>query len=140
MVRPGAALYGVNPTPASQNLLEPVVTLKGRIVQMTEMQELAYGERNGDATPRLRALDGTLQGAGFDAHLSTDITQAMWEKWVMLASGHPFHQFDLVHRSFFPILSVTLYRSMRTGKGWVHFGGSGCWGVEASPAETDLTP
>jgi 2-dehydropantoate 2-reductase len=58
----------------------------GRIVQLSEIQQLVYGERTGKVTPRLRSLDATLQGAGFDAHLSTEITQAMWEKWVMLAS------------------------------------------------------
>ncbi|HMG59904.1 MAG TPA: ketopantoate reductase C-terminal domain-containing protein, partial [Burkholderiales bacterium] len=31
-------------------------------------------------------LDATLQGRGFDARLSTDIMQEMWEKWVQLAS------------------------------------------------------
>jgi alanine racemase len=34
MVRPGAALFGINPTPASPNLMEPVITLKARIVQV----------------------------------------------------------------------------------------------------------
>jgi alanine racemase len=34
MVRPGAALFGVNPTPATLNLMEPVITLKARIVQV----------------------------------------------------------------------------------------------------------
>ena len=58
----------------------------GRIVQLSEIQQLVYGERTGEVTPRLQSLDVTLQGAGFDAHLSTDIIQAMWEKWVMLAS------------------------------------------------------
>ena len=58
----------------------------GRIVQLSEIQQLVYGERNGNVTPRLQSLDATLQSAGFDAHLSTDIIQAMWEKWVMLAS------------------------------------------------------
>jgi 2-dehydropantoate 2-reductase len=58
----------------------------GRIVQLAEIQQLVYGERNGEVTPRLQALDATLQGAGFDANLSTEIIQAMWEKWVMLAS------------------------------------------------------
>lgn len=58
----------------------------GRIVQMGEIQQLVYGERNGEVTPRLQSLDAALRGAGFDALLSTDITQAMWEKWVMLAS------------------------------------------------------
>jgi 2-dehydropantoate 2-reductase len=59
---------------------------KGRIVQLADFQQLVYGERNGETTPRLKTVDATLQGAGFDARLSTDITQAMWEKWVQLAS------------------------------------------------------
>jgi 2-dehydropantoate 2-reductase len=59
---------------------------KGRIVQLADFQQLVYGERNGETTPRLKAVDTMLQGAGFDARLSTDITQAMWEKWVQLAS------------------------------------------------------
>jgi 2-dehydropantoate 2-reductase len=59
---------------------------QGRIVQLADFQQLVYGERNGEITPRLRTLDATLQGAGFDARLSTDIMQAMWEKWVQLAS------------------------------------------------------
>jgi alanine racemase len=37
MVRPGAALYGVNPTSSTPNLMEPVVTLKARIVQVRDV-------------------------------------------------------------------------------------------------------
>ena len=59
---------------------------EGRIVQLADFQQLVYGERNGETTPRLQTLDATLQGAGFDARLSTDIMQAMWEKWFQLAS------------------------------------------------------
>src|SRR5882762_1898025 len=58
----------------------------GRIVQIADFQQLIYGERNGETTARVKALDATLRGAGFDARLSSDITQAMWEKWVQLAS------------------------------------------------------
>jgi alanine racemase len=46
MVRPGAALYGINPTPASENLMEPVVTLKGRIVHLRNVERgapVGYG-------------------------------------------------------------------------------------------------
>jgi alanine racemase len=46
MVRPGAALFGVNPTPATPNLMEPVVTLKGRIVQVRDVlrgETVGYG-------------------------------------------------------------------------------------------------
>jgi len=59
---------------------------QGRIVQLADFQRLVYGERNGETTPRLKALDATLHGAGFDARLLPDIMQAMWEKWVQLAS------------------------------------------------------
>jgi 2-dehydropantoate 2-reductase len=59
---------------------------QGRIVQLADVQQLVYGERNGETTPRLKTLDATLQGGGFDARLSPDIMQAMWEKWVQLAS------------------------------------------------------
>src|SRR5246500_3523242 len=34
MVRPGAAIYGVNPTPEADNPMKPAVELKGRIVQI----------------------------------------------------------------------------------------------------------
>jgi len=46
MVRPGAALFGVNPTPATQNLMEPVVSLKARIVQVRDVprgETVGYG-------------------------------------------------------------------------------------------------
>ena len=59
---------------------------QGRIVQLADFQRLVYGERNGETTPRLKTLDATMQGAGFDARLSSDIMQEMWEKWVQLAS------------------------------------------------------
>jgi len=37
-------------------------------------------------SPRMRAIDQLMKGAGFDARLSTDIEREMWEKWAMLAS------------------------------------------------------
>ncbi len=59
-----------------------------RIVQLTSgLEALTYGERNGALTERVAALDAELQGAGFDARLSTAILREMWEKWVMLASA-----------------------------------------------------
>jgi alanine racemase len=78
MVRPGAALFGVNPTSAPLNLMEPVVTLKARIVQVREVprgETVGYGATwaasraarvaivsvgYGDGYPR--AADGTRAG------------------------------------------------------------------------------
>ena len=58
----------------------------GTIVQIAPFQELAYGERNGEVTARMRQLDTIMQGSGFDASLSTEIERLMWEKWVLLAT------------------------------------------------------
>ncbi|WP_029583677.1 alanine racemase, partial [Bradyrhizobium sp. URHD0069] len=46
MVRPGAALYGINPTPEADNPMQPVVDLKARIVQMRNIdrgETVGYG-------------------------------------------------------------------------------------------------
>jgi len=46
MVRPGAALYGINPTPEADNPMQPVVELKARIVQIRNVdkgESVGYG-------------------------------------------------------------------------------------------------
>src|SRR3982751_962669 len=46
LVRPGAALYGVNPTPEADNPMQPVVELKARIVQIRNLEKgetVGYG-------------------------------------------------------------------------------------------------
>lgn len=58
----------------------------GSIMQLMPFHELAYGELNGDISGRIQALDSVMQGSGFDAKLSTDITRLMWEKWALLAT------------------------------------------------------
>ena len=58
----------------------------GRIIQLTTMEELAYGELDGRPSPRMQAVDGFMAGAGFEARLSPVIGREMWEKWVMLAT------------------------------------------------------
>ena len=58
----------------------------GRVVQLGDMQELAYGERDGTMSARVRALDAQLQDAGFKAQATDTILLRMWEKWVLLAT------------------------------------------------------
>jgi alanine racemase len=46
LVRPGAALYGINPTPEADNPMQPVVDLKARIVQLRNVERgdsVGYG-------------------------------------------------------------------------------------------------
>jgi 2-dehydropantoate 2-reductase len=63
-----------------------MVAEDGGIVQLAPFHELAYGEMDGTSTARMTALDGFMQGAGFDAQLSPTIAHEMWEKWVLLAA------------------------------------------------------
>src|ERR1700750_1900876 len=46
LVRPGAALYGINPTPEADNPMLPVVDLKARIIQVRHVERgetVGYG-------------------------------------------------------------------------------------------------
>jgi alanine racemase len=72
MVRPGAALYGVNPTPPHSNRMAQVIRLKGRIVQVRDVDSgitVGYGaahrmERAGRiATVAVGYADGWLRSA-----------------------------------------------------------------------------
>lgn len=54
LVRPGAALYGVNPHPGQPNPMRQVVTLKGKIIQVREIdrgETVGYGATHAMAGP-----------------------------------------------------------------------------------------
>jgi 2-dehydropantoate 2-reductase len=59
---------------------------QGRIVQLTKLQDLAYGEMDGSRSERVSRLHEFMQGAGFDARLSQSIALEMWQKWTLLAT------------------------------------------------------
>lgn len=59
---------------------------QGRIHQLNAMHDLFYGEMNRQHSARIVELDRQMQGAGFNARLSSDIAREMWEKWILLAS------------------------------------------------------
>jgi 2-dehydropantoate 2-reductase len=59
---------------------------QGRVVQLSEFHDLAYGEMSGALSQRLEQLDALMQNAGFDAKLSSAIKREMWEKWVLLST------------------------------------------------------
>jgi 2-dehydropantoate 2-reductase len=67
-------------------LISSEVDNDGRIVQLTGTQRLVYGELRGGPSERMNHLDTVMQGAGFEARISEDIIQEMWQKWVQLSS------------------------------------------------------
>jgi alanine racemase len=59
MVRPGDALYGVNPTPGRRNPMRPVIELKGRIIQVRHVgkgESIGYGAAFTTARPSRVAI------------------------------------------------------------------------------------
>ena len=57
----------------------------GRVLQMTPLEEMSYGERSRERTPRILAVDAVMAGAGFTAILQPDILATLWGKWWILA-------------------------------------------------------
>jgi alanine racemase len=72
LVRPGVALYGVNPTPGRANPMRPVVELKGRVIQVRAVnkgESVGYGAASTTTRPSRIAIvavgyaDGYLRSA-----------------------------------------------------------------------------
>jgi alanine racemase len=79
MVRPGAALYGVNPTPEADNPMLPVVELKARIVQIRDVERgesVGYGGNWSARRPtRLAIVSAGYADGYFRAGSSNDGTR-----------------------------------------------------------------
>ena len=86
LVRPGAALYGVNPTPEADNPMQPVVELKARIVQTRSVdkgESVGYGATWTARRPTRLAIisagyaDGYFRaGGGVDGVRSAEVIVA----------------------------------------------------------------
>ncbi|MHB8883823.1 MAG: 2-dehydropantoate 2-reductase [Methylovirgula sp.] len=80
-----AARFGAKAVIGGVCKVAATIDSDGRIMQLAKFQELAYGEMDGAISDRMKELDTFMQGAGFNAHLSSMIAREMWEKWVFLA-------------------------------------------------------
>src|SRR4029077_12543624 len=56
------------------------------VVHLQPMQSLAFGERDGTMSERVRAIANIFASGKFGASASANILQDMWEKWVFLAT------------------------------------------------------
>ncbi|KQS74279.1 2-dehydropantoate 2-reductase [Methylobacterium sp. Leaf361] len=59
---------------------------EGRVVHLSPLQDLAYGELDGGTTRRIQALHELIRAGGFQPRLSREIRREMWEKWILLAT------------------------------------------------------
>lgn len=84
LVRPGVALYGANPTPGRHNPMQPVVELKGRIMQVRTLDRgdtVGYGATFTAARPSRIAIVAVGYGDGYlrsaSASKNKDAAKAM---------------------------------------------------------------
>jgi 2-dehydropantoate 2-reductase len=80
------ARFGQQPVVGCVCKVSTVLDEHERIVQLSTLQSISYGERDGSVSARMQQVDAFMQGAGFDARLSSTITRDMWEKWVLLST------------------------------------------------------
>ncbi len=62
------------------------VDADGRVLQLSKLGDVTFGERNRERTPRIEQIHAEFTGALFDVILSPDVLAAMWHKWYILAS------------------------------------------------------
>ena len=62
------------------------VDTDGRVLQLSKLGDITFGERDGQHTERIARINAELTGALFDILLSDDVLAAMWHKWYILAS------------------------------------------------------
>ncbi|RAU45143.1 MULTISPECIES: ketopantoate reductase family protein [unclassified Pseudomonas] len=59
----------------------------GAILHLNDTNQLSFGELSGAVSQRILKVADALADAGFDANLSQQIVQEMWEKWCFIATG-----------------------------------------------------
>jgi 2-dehydropantoate 2-reductase len=81
-----AERFGGNAVLGGLAIISTTLDADGRILHLNDMHLAAFGERDGSLSPRIKAIASALSGAGFEARLSENIMQEMWEKWVFIAA------------------------------------------------------
>src|SRR5258708_1446426 len=78
--------FGTSKILGGQCIIAATLDAQRVVVHLNDSHRLTFGERDGVISDRIRNVASTLGNAGFDASLSEDIVQEMWEKWVFLAA------------------------------------------------------
>jgi 2-dehydropantoate 2-reductase len=69
-----------------QSLISARLDDAGRIVHLSDIHRLTFGERVSEQQARSKAIAAGMGGALFEVKASDDILLDMWEKWVFLAT------------------------------------------------------
>jgi 2-dehydropantoate 2-reductase len=68
-------------------LISAVLDDAGRVLHVNDLHGLAFGELDGGRSARVDAIAQAFANANFQSTLSENVLQAMWEKWVFIASA-----------------------------------------------------
>ncbi len=66
--------------------IETTLDANGTVVQPSPMNQLVYGEKTGEKTPRIEWLESTFKGTKADFVLSENINQDMWHKYAFITA------------------------------------------------------
>ncbi|HYP84700.1 2-dehydropantoate 2-reductase [Variovorax sp.] len=67
-------------------MISAVLDDAGRVQHLNDLHAISFGELAGGRSPRVDAIGQAFGRARFQHTASEDILQAMWEKWVFIAS------------------------------------------------------
>jgi len=79
--------FGVERVLGGLCVISATLDANGGIVHLNDLHTIAFGELDGSRSQRIETIASALTGAGFDARLTDEIRQEMWEKWVFIAAA-----------------------------------------------------
>jgi 2-dehydropantoate 2-reductase len=82
-----AQRFGAERVLGGQCAISTTLDADGAIVHLNDWHALSFGELDGSRSSRMEPIASALLNAGFDARLSDEIRQEMWEKWVFIATA-----------------------------------------------------
>jgi 2-dehydropantoate 2-reductase len=82
-----AERFGAERVLGGQCAISTTLGADGAVVHLNDWHALSFGELDGSRSRRIETIASALLNAGFDARLSDEIRQEMWEKWVFIATA-----------------------------------------------------
>jgi 2-dehydropantoate 2-reductase len=79
--------FGAERVLGGQCVISATLDADGGVVHLNDLHSLTFGELAGGRTERIEAIASAMSGARFDARLSEEIRQDMWEKWLFIAAA-----------------------------------------------------
>ena len=79
--------FGADRVLGGQCVISATLDADGAILHLNDLHVLTFGELDGSHSRRIEGVASAMLNAGFDARLSDEIRQEMWEKWVFIATA-----------------------------------------------------